>query len=72
MCVAGKGWSCVSGEAPVPTSTLDWVVSHIPAAVPAKLLWAILEHKQNAWEVLKAALAGPQQVTARGDSWTGG
>lgn len=50
-CVVGRAWSWVAGDVPVPTPTLDRVVSHVPAAFPAKLLWAILEHIQNAWEV---------------------
>lgn len=37
----------MAGDVPVPTSTLDGVLSHVPAAVPAKLLWAILEHIQK-------------------------
>ena len=55
----------MSGEAPVPTSTLDWVVSHIPAAAPAKLLWAILEpnkmpgkSSKQPWQALDKSLPG--------------
>lgn len=46
-CIVGRVWSCVAGNVPVPTSTLDGVLSHVPAAVPAKLLWAILERIQK-------------------------
>lgn len=51
-CVVGRAWSGMAGNVLVPTSTVDGVVaSHVPAAVPAKLRWAILEHTPNAWEV---------------------